>query len=101
MIKKTYNCTINGRHINSSIISNEYYLTRHKIVVVDENQIVIKKIKLPKTKDSDVNERMMGFYTMWYDDEDMWVIIRMRDYYDNKAILNEETLELGELTPWK
>lgn len=101
MANKVYNCTQNGRHIKSKVNKNEYYLTRKRIVVIDEKQTLVKKIELPKTADKAVNDRMLGFYTMWFDDEDMWVIIRMRDYYDKKAVLNEETLELGELTPFK
>lgn len=98
---KVYNCNLNGRHIKSKVNNNEYYLTRKRIVVTDERQTLVKKIELPKTVDKTVNDRMLGFYTMWFDDEDMWVIISMRDYYDQKAILNEETLELGELSPFK
>lgn len=101
MTNKIYNCTKNGRHIKSKINENEYYLTRKRIIVVDNKQTLVKKIELPKTDDYIVNSRMLGFYTMWFDDEDMWVIIRMRDYYDKKMILDEEFLELGELTPFE
>ena len=38
---------------------------------------------------------------MYYDGKHMWVILEMNDYYDAKMILNETTLELGEMTPYK
>lgn len=101
MDRKVYNLVKNGLVIKSQINTNQYYVTPSKIYVVDENQNLIKKIQLPKTKDYIVNERMEGFCDMGFDGKNMWVIIPMRDYYDKKAVLNESTLELGELTSHK
>ena len=38
---------------------------------------------------------------MYYDCGELLVVISMRDYYDSKTILNEKTLELGALSPYK
>ena len=38
---------------------------------------------------------------MYYDGTHMWVILGMNDYYDAKMILNETTLKLGKMTPYK
>lgn len=96
-----YGCLKNGRHLKSQVNSNEYFLTGKKIIAIDGDGMVIKKISLPVTKDFVTNERMKGFYDMYYDDNELLVVISMRDYYDKKAVLNEELLELGELTPYK
>ena len=90
-----YGCQKNDIHLKSQVNSNEYFLTRKKIIVIDENGLLFKKIGLPVTKNWLENDRMKGFYDM------LLVIISMRDYYDNKAELNEELLELGELSPYK
>lgn len=93
-----YKCLKNGRHLESEVNSNEYYMTRRKIIVLNKEKQVIKKIELPQMEN---NERVIGFYDMYYDCGELLVVISMRDYYDSKTILNEKTLELGALSPYK
>ena len=63
--------------------------------------VLIKKIALPVPANDTVRQRIQGFKDMYYDGKHMWVILEMNDYYDAKMILNETTLELGEMTPYK
>ncbi len=63
--------------------------------------VLIKKIALPVPANYTVRQRIQGFKDMYYDGKHMWVILEMNDYYDAKMILNETTLELGEMTPYK
>ena len=62
---------------------------------------MIKKIALPVSANYTVRQRIQGFKDMYYDGKHMWVILEMNDYYDAKMILNETTLELGKITPYK
>ena len=63
--------------------------------------VLIKKIALPVPANYTVRQRIQGFKDMYYDGKHMWVILEMNDYYDAKMILNETTLELGKMTPYK
>lgn len=98
---KTYGCLKHSKQIKSIYNEYIYYMTRKKIIITNSNGGIVKKIDLPKTMDNVVNSRILEFYDMYYSNEELLVIIRMLDYYDCKSALNEELLELGELTPYK
>ena len=76
-------------------------MTKDKIFVIDSGGVLIKKIALPVPANYTVRQRIQGFKDMYDDGKHMWVILEMNDYYDAKMILNETTLELGEMTPYK
>lgn len=90
-----------GNLIKSQINSNLYWRTFNKIYVTNHEGELIKKIYLPKTNDRVKDERICGFKDMYFDGKNMLVIIKMRDYYDSKAILDEKNLELSRLSPYK
>jgi len=87
--------------VQSDIKPYKYYMTKGRIFVVDSGGVLIKKIMLPEPEDYTVKQRIQGFKDMYYDGKYMWVILGMNDYYDAKMILNETTLELGKMTPYK
>ena len=87
--------------IESDIKPYRYYLTKDKIFVIDSDGILIKKIMLPVPENYIIRQRIQGFKDMYYDGTHIWVILWMNDYYDAKMILNETTLKLGKMTPYK
>lgn len=87
--------------IQSEVKPYRYHMTKDKIFVIDSGGVLIKKIALPVPANYTVRQRIQGFKDMYYDGKHMWVILGMNDYYDAKMILNETTLELGEMTPYK
>lgn len=87
--------------IRSEVKPYRYHMTKDKIFVMDSDGVLIKKIALPVPVNYTVKQRIQGFKDMYYDGKHMWVILGMNDYYDVKMFLNETTLELGKMTPYK
>lgn len=57
---------------------------------------LIKKLEL-----SIQNGDVIGFSFMFYEGNDLITIILMRDYYERQVILDEQTLEFGEVKLFK
>lgn len=100
--KRKYACLNNSEMIESKINNNKYYLTRKYIYVMSFEGVLLKKIELPKDYDPTINEEMMGFWNMYYSSGKLIVVIRCKPgFYDRKAIMDEELLQLGALSLYK
>lgn len=99
--EKKFKCLNYGQVICSKVNENKYYFTRKRIYVVNKDEELIKKIGLPQNCDARIREKMIELWDIFYSDLKLYVIISMRASLDRKSILNEETLEYGELTPYK
>ena len=91
-----YNCSKHGCFVESQVTENKYYVTRKRIFVISTRGTLIKKLELPIK-----NDDVIGFSFMYFNGNNMIAIILMQDYYDRKAVLNEDTLAFGEVKLFK
>ena len=99
--ERKYKCLNYSKVIYSKVNENKYHFTRKSIYVMSKNGELIKKIGFPKECDSILREKMIELWDMFYSDLQLYVVISMRATYDLKTLLNEETLEYGELSLYK
>lgn len=85
-------------HLKSQTNFNEYFLTRKKIFALDEKGILIKRIWVPVTKKRVENERVKGFYYMYYDNGMLLVIISIRAHFTTPYYIGINSF--GETLEW-